>query len=60
MAQSRFADPELTVTNFSVSSVCNNLSKEGDVLVRYMETRNGRVHGLIAAAVWRVRRCMLI
>lgn len=34
MAQTWFADPELAVTNFSVSSVCNNLSKEGDVLVR--------------------------
>lgn len=34
MAQSWFADPELLHTSFSVSYVCNNLSKAGDTLVR--------------------------
>lgn len=34
MAQSWFSDPELLATNFSVSYVCNNLSKAGDTVVR--------------------------
>lgn len=34
MAQSWYSDPELLTTNFSVSYVCNNLSKAGDTVVR--------------------------
>jgi hypothetical protein len=47
MAQSWFSDPELLATNFSVSYVCNNLTKLQDTLVRIFAslcTRKRLIH----------------